>query len=354
VGDRRRRPPGGGAGGRRRRRRADGAGLSRPGAGPGVAAERDRIRGAHAGARGALVGVAVPATSANLGPGYDSFGVALDVPLVAVAVPPDGRRVVARGHGAGELPEGPDNLVWRGVEAWCAHVGAAVPDVTVVVDSAIPLQRGMGSSSAAAVAGLLLGRALAGGVVAADGLLALAAGLEGHPDNAAAAIHGGLVAVQDDGRVVRATPSPSLRPVLVVPAARQGTAEARAGLPAAVPLATAAANGARAAAVFAALAGLVPLDAALLRDELHEPTRLEAAPTTAAVVGALRAAGTPCALSGSGPAVLAVLPARDDAAVARLAAVVAEAAGGAALEVVPTAWDLAGASACPPAPARGG
>jgi homoserine kinase len=298
-----------------------------------------------------LVGVSVPATSANLGPGYDAFGVALDIPLVAVAGPPGDRRVLARGQGAADLPDGDDNLVWQALLAWCAHAGTAPPDVSITVDSRIPLQSGMGSSSAAAVAGLLLGRALTGGSAGTGALLDLATAFEGHPDNAAAAIAGGLVVALPGGRVHRATPTPALRPVLVVVDQRQSTSAARSVLPSAVPLAVAAANGARATAVFAGLAGLLPLDARDVVDALHEPARLPLMPTTAAVVEALRAEGIPCALSGSGPTVLAVLPARDEAAVERVRSVVAEAAaGGAATEVVPAGWDLAGAVVCPPPP----
>lgn len=324
-----------------------------------VAAERRRILARYPGGghvalqtplgEGVLAQVRVPATSANLGPGYDTFGLALDVPLVAIAGPRRDDRVTAEGLGAVELPTGDDNLVWRGVLAWCAGAGTPPPDVSILVDSAIPLQRGMGSSSAAAVAGLLLGRALTGGTASTEQLLALASELEGHPDNAGAAIAGGLVACTPDGRLHRTTPSPALRPVLIIPHQRQSTGEARAVLPQDVPLRSAAGNVARAAATFAGLAGALPLDARDMVDELHEPVRLPLMPTASATVAALRTAGVPCALSGSGPTVLAVLPARDDEAVGRLRRLVGEAVGDDAAEVLPAGWDLAGATARPPA-----
>lgn len=293
--------------------------------------------------------VRVPATSANLGPGYDALGVALDVPMLVAAGPRTAERVTSLGAGEGELPTGDDNLVWRAVLAWCDHTGAAVPDVSLTVRSPIPLERGMGSSSAAAVAGLVLARELVGGDGGTSAVLGLATELEGHPDNAAAAILGGLVLCLPDGQVRRATPDGGLRPVLLVPATRQSTDEARAALPAAVPLAEAAANGARVAATFAGLSGLVPLDPATMTDVLHEPTRLGLMPVSGALVAGLRAAGVPAALSGAGPAVLAVVPARDADAVAGVRAIADDVAAGLAVEVevVASAWDLSGARPVP-------
>lgn len=316
----------------------------------GVRDAADAIGGMHGEDESLLVGVSVPATAANLGPGYDALGVALAIPLVVVAGPRREARVTSTGFGAGELPTGDDNLVWRGVLAWCDHVGAEPPEVSVQVRSAIPLERGMGSSSAAAVAGLVLGRALVGGDGSARDVLAMATALEGHPDNAAAAILGGLTLCLPDGGLHRVAPDDGLRPVLVVPADRQSTDEARGLLPAEVPLATAAGNGARAAATFSGLAGLVPLTVEAMTDHLHEPTRLALMAGTGEVVSALREAGVPASLSGAGPAALAILPARDDDALGRLRDVVAEAAGGTAVEVLPTAWDLSGAVTCPPGP----
>lgn len=329
-----------------------------------VGAAQARITASHVGARGEGIGVAVPATSANLGPGYDSFGVALDIPLVAVVVPREERRIIARGLGGAELPSGEDNLVWQALRLWCQRTGTTPPDVSITVDSAIPLQRGLGSSSAAAVAGLLLGRALcgsgraggsgAGGVTSTLDLLAMATSLEGHPDNAAAALVGGLVACDGDGGYVRVTPTAGLRPVVLVPTQRQSTGEARSALPALVELGVAARNGALAATTFAALAGLVPLRAAHMVDALHEPHRLELMPTSSALIGALRAAGTPCALSGAGPSVLAVLPSHDDAALSALLEVVgAVTPADGEVEVVPTNWHLAGATVCPPGQTTG-
>lgn len=314
-----------------------------------VTDQRSRIVQAHQAAEATGVGVSVPATSANLGPGYDSFGVALDIPLVAACGARQDQRVVARGEGAGELPDGDDNLVWRAVLAWCGFAGTAPPDVSIHVDSAIPLERGLGSSSAAAVAGLLLGRALTGGSATITQLLGLATDLEGHADNAAAALVGGLVACTPDGLFDRFEPSPALRPIALVPTQRQSTAVARAALPTQVSLGAAAANIAHATSTFAGLTGLVPLRTAAMVDLLHEPVRLPLMPTSRALVEGLRAADVPAALSGAGPTVLAVIPDSDADVAARVRHVVRQVAVQPdQLEVVTTAWQLGGATVCPP------
>ncbi|WP_341252534.1 homoserine kinase [Euzebya pacifica] len=289
--------------------------------------------------RSVIAVVEVPATSANLGPGYDALGVALDVPMLAVAREPGPQRVTSHGLGAGELPTGEDNLVWRAVVAWCERVGAAVPDVSIDVHSAIPLERGMGSSSAAAVAGLALGRALVGGPGGNADVLELATQLEGHPDNAAAAIAGGLVACLPEGGFQRVTPDPGLVPVLLIPTTRQNTGHARGVLPVEVPLQVAAANGARAVATFAGLAGLLPLRADAMVDELHEPPRLAIMTMSGQLVAGLRDAGVPAALSGAGPSVLALL---DDPSRLTLVTDVVDAVDG-AVEVLVARWNLAGA-----------
>ncbi len=294
-----------------------------------------------------VVGVAVPATSANLGPGFDAFAVALDLHLTVWTTDREDRRVVAGGAGAEELPTDDDNLVWQALLAYCERFGAGVPDVSLAADNGIPLERGMGSSAAAAVAGVALGRALTGAGGRDRDLIELAARLEGHPDNAAAAVLGGLV-VCHGGTVTRLDPTDRLRPVLCVPLARQSTAAARALRPASVLLADAAANGARAAVVLAGLAGAVAWDPTAMRDVLHEPARLGAMVRSGALVAALRDAGVGACLSGAGPAVLAVVPSGGEDAVTRAAAGVPD------FEVRPARWDRAGAVACPPTVLPGG
>ena len=289
--------------------------------------------------------VAVPASSANLGPGYDALAVALDVRLEARTTPRGEQRVVTTGAGAGELPSGDDNLVWRTLVGFCERAGANVPDVSVQVDNPIPLERGLGSSAAAAVAGLALGRALTGAPASAHDLIALASELEGHADNAAAAVLGGLTLCRPGG-AARLEPSEGLRPVVCVPQVRQSTEAARGLLPGSVPLADAAANGGRVAAVLAGLVGMLPLDVEAMTDVLHEPARFGAMPASGQLVAALRGDGIPACLSGAGPSVLAVVAAGSRAAVQRVAAL-----AGAAWRVWPTAWDRSGVTACVGTPA---
>lgn len=285
------------------------------------------------------VAVEVPASCANLGPGFDALAVAVDLPLtVTVAAPRDDRRVAVAGEGAGELPEDDGNRVWQAFLAYCDWAGVAAPEISLAADSAIPLERGLGSSAAAAVAGVVLARAVTGGGGADADLVRLAAAFDGHADNVAAALHGGLVVVAD-GRARVLTPTEGLRPVLCVPEQRQATDAARGVLPEAVPLAEAAATAARAALVTAGLCGAAALDAEAMADVLHEPPRFAAMPATGALVRALREAGLPACLSGAGPTALAVADAGDAGAADRVARL-----AGAGWRVQPRRWHRAGAS----------
>jgi homoserine kinase len=173
----------------------------------------------------------------------------------------------------------------------------------------IPLERGLGSSAAAAVAGLLLGCRLAGTDLSLEELLELAVEIEGHADNVAAALLGGLVNVyryRGRWRVATASPAPLLRPVVLVPeTARLPTSEARDALPADVPLADAAFNAGRAALVWRALTADPELLAEALEDRLHEKVRLALVPPSGELFQTLRDAGVPVCVSGAGPSLLA-------------------------------------------------
>lgn len=294
--------------------------------------------------------VAVPASTANLGAGFDAFGLALSCYLGVRSVPRATQdvRVSLEGDGAAELPTGEDNLIWRSFVTACDRLGMPVPDVAVRGRTDIPSARGLGSSSAAIVAGLVLARALTGARVGDRDLVALGAELEGHPDNVAPALLGGLVAcgTTDDGALVvrRSNPTPALRPIVLVPATPQTTAAARAVLPASLPRAEVAEQAARAAHVLAALQGAWPSDPRLAGDRLHEPARTSVMTPSGAVLDALRTAGIHAWLSGAGSAVAAVLDAR-----APLPEEVAQVAEAHAFAVREVAVDLAGALACPDA-----
>jgi homoserine kinase len=293
--------------------------------------------------------VRVPATTANLGPGFDALGLALDRHLMVRSRDRGqaGVRVEAHGEGEGEVADGDDNLVWRALVAFCEHHDTAVPDVGLVAHCDVPLERGMGSSSAAIVAGLVLARALTGVAVGDRELVALADRLEGHPDNVAPALLGGLVACardRDGGLVVRrVNPAPALRPLLLVPELRQLTSEARSVLPATLARGEAAAQAARAAHVLAGMAGTWPVASTVAIDLIHEPARLQVMEPAGRVLEALRAAGVQAWLSGAGPSVALMVHRRDPDA-ARLAATIG-ADEGFRLEEVDV--DLTGALVCP-------
>lgn len=304
----------------------------------------------------APLGVEVPATSANLGPGFDALAVALDVSMKVVVAARGERRVLVDGPLRDELPSGDDNLVWRALVAYSAWAGVPVPDVSLLTRSEIPLERGMGSSAAAAVAGACVGRLLAAGGEGADprslgndgDLVNLAAELEGHADNAAAAMLGGVVVCAAD-RFFRLQPSERLRPVVCIPEARLATSAARALLPDTVAHADAAANGARTAVVLAGLTGALAWQPAAMCDVLHEPARFDALPDTGRLVAALRAEGIAACLSGAGPSVLAIVAAGDDASVE-----VVRRHAGQGWQVRACAWDRAGAAPLSGASARVG
>jgi homoserine kinase len=260
------------------------------------------------------VRVAVPATSANLGPGYDALGLALFLEDEVTAQVTAGEiRVHVVGEGAHEVPEGPDHLIVRAMLRTFELLGVGRPDgLALTCHNRIPHARGLGSSSAAIVAGIVLARAL---VVAAGGLddadaLRLATEIEGHPDNVAPCLLGGFTIAwtEDDGgaRAVRLDPEPSLRPTVLIPTTRGLTAHARAVLPAMVPHADAAFNAGRAALMVHALTAQPSLLLEATQDRLHQDYRASAMPETAALLRLLRRSGVPAFVSGAGPSVLAL------------------------------------------------
>lgn len=294
--------------------------------------------------------VQVPATTANLGPGFDAFGLALDLYLTVRTVPAAAQTERVRtsgGAGCSELATDDGNLVWRSFVACCEQHDVAVPDVGMVAQCEVPLERGLGSSSAAIVAGLVLARALTGVVIGDRDLLTLASTLEGHPDNVAPALLGGLVAcaTDDDGRLVvrRVNPAAHLRPLALVPATRQATTAARGVLPAHLSRADAAEQSARAGHVLAALTGTWPVAVGLAGDRLHEPARLAVMPASGAVVTDLRKAGVHAWLSGAGPSVAAAVPVLGDDRTGLISDIAVR--HGFAVHAV--RFDLSGALACP-------
>ena len=267
------------------------------------------------------VQVRVPATSANLGPGFDTLGLALSLHNEVVAEEADGITVRIEGEGADWLAQNGGNIVARGVRLAYDETGRAFRGCALTCVNRIPTARGLGSSAAAWVGGLVVGNALLGAPLSKDALLALAARAEGHPDNVAAAVLGGLTVscAVPAGIAAVSLPVPrSLAWVVLIPTMTRSTAEARALLPPSVPREDAVFNVQRVALLLASLqAGRSDTLGAALDDRLHQPYRLKLFPWLPDVAAAARAAGAlGCVLSGAGPALLAVVPG-DGGAVAR-------------------------------------
>lgn len=337
----------------------------------------------------------VPATSANLGPGFDALGLALglhdDLEVRALGSP--GVVVDVSGEGAGSVPRGEDHLVVRALRLALDHVGAPQTGLHLTCTNRIPHGRGLGSSAAAAVGGILLARALLAEpeLLDDDAVLALATELEGHPDNAAPALLGGATVAWLEGaderaeaptgghadapggghpaaggasgpaapshaavrpRAVRLDIHPDVAPVVVVPATELSTRRARGVLPATVPHADAAHQAGRAALLVEALARRPDLLLPATRDWLHQPYRRDVMPESLALVSALRARGVAAVVSGAGPTVLALartVPASDTGPGTDADAAVDEAFGGVmgGWAVLRPGVDLAGGSAWP-------
>lgn len=268
--------------------------------------------------------VTVPATSANLGPGFDSLGLALDLrDRLTGEVVADGLAVEVEGEGAEDVPRDDTHLVVRAMLAAFDEMGARPPGLRLHCANTIPHARGLGSSSAAIVGGIALARALvAGGTLLLDddGAFRLAAKIEGHPDNVAPAWYGGFTICAreaDDYVAVRAGIDPRVSTVALVPPEPVSTKLARGLLPASVPHADAAANAGRTALLVAALTSAPEHLHLATRDYLHQAYRRPAMPDSLDLVDALRATGRAAVISGAGPTVVVLCADGDRAALAR-------------------------------------
>lgn len=259
-----------------------------------------------------MVRVRVPATSANLGPGFDSMGLALAwYDEVSAEVIDSGVVVDVTGEGAPDIPRDASHLVVSSMAAGFNAWGQPMPGVHLRAHNSIPHSRGLGSSAAAIVAGLSLAWAIAHPGVPLDRteILRLATIAEGHPDNAAAAVHGGVVlAWSEDGHAdcVLLDAHPELEAVAFVPDHEVPTKGARAILPTDVPRLEAVAQATSAALLVAALTRHPEHLLVATRDWLHQPYRAHLMVESARLMASLREAGVPAFISGAGPAVLAV------------------------------------------------
>ncbi len=260
--------------------------------------------------------VRVPASAANLGPGFDTLGLALGLyDEIEASTADEGLVVEVSGEGEGTVPLTADHLVIRSLHATCEAFGTTLPGLRVRCRNAIPHGRGLGSSAAAAVGGAVLAAALLGRDIHAERetLLQVAAGMDGHADNAAASLLGGFVVAwkyseggADRFGVARLEPGAGLRPVALVPAEHSATAVTRRLLPGQVPLADAAFTASRTALAVCAFTAQPDLLFTATEDRLHQPYRREAYPASADLMDRLRARGIPAVVSGAGPTVLAL------------------------------------------------
>ena len=278
--------------------------------------------------------VLVPASSANLGPGFDSFGLALDLHNRFEAELAPEWSVSVEGEGADTLAVDGSNRVAAGMAAAFAAAGRPELRARIECVNGIALGNGLGSSAAAIVGGLLLGQALAGAELGDQRLLELANEIEGHPDNVAASLSGGFTVCWNQAGIVhsaRFEPARGLAAVVVVANAGLATTAARAMLPDAVSHADAAFNAARAGLLAASIAtGRPELLGAALADRLHQPYRAAAVPDLQAIHEILMEAGAAgVALSGAGPTIIGLVAANTDEAAHALAEEVAQRASAA-------------------------
>lgn len=267
--------------------------------------------------------VSVAASSANLGPGFDSLGLALGLyDEIEVQTTEAGLTVEVDGEGAGQLPTGANHRVVTAIRRGLAELGSEAPGLIVRCRNAIPHSRGLGSSASAVVGGLAAANAL----IAHSGreplstaqLIQLSSEFEGHPDNASASVLGGAVVSwtesgshSDRYGAVRLELHPDIRVFAAIPEFRSSTAETRVLLPDHVSHLQARFNLSRAALLVVALTERPDLLMAATDDQLHQPQRAAALPRSAELLHALRRSGVPAVLSGAGPSVL-VLSTRDD------------------------------------------
>ena len=258
------------------------------------------------------VTVRVPASTTNLGPGFDALGMALRLyNRVELGLTDGSIRVEVEGEGAGALETGRENLVYQAAARLFQGVGRELSGLEIRLRNAIPVSRGLGSSSTAIVGGLVGANALLGAPLDREGLLRLAVEIEGHPDNVTPALLGGfqVTSLTDEGLAHLGIPPPDgLRAVVCIPEARVSTAAARRVLPAQYSRADTVFNVSRVALLVAALlTGRTEVLRAAMQDRIHQPYRSSLIPGfEAALQGALEAGALGACLSGSGSTMLAL------------------------------------------------
>lgn len=283
----------------------------------------------------------VPASTANLGPGFDSLGMALPLFSGVSMKAAERTRIRLAGDHLEGVPTDKSNLVYGVAQQVFARAGADIPELDIVLESEIPLARGLGSSAAAIVGALVAANGLIGGPMTKDELFQMAAALEKHPDNVGAALFGGFVAAAWDGvraEAVRLEPPEQLEALAAIPAFELSTKAARGVLPQQVSLADAVFNVSNSSLLTAALAaGRLDALRHAMRDRLHQPFRTSMIPGMAEVLrGAPDRGALGAVLSGAGPTLL-MLVQTDDAKRGELEAYVKETMAAAGVQIE-TRW----------------
>lgn len=262
--------------------------------------------------------VRVPATSANLGPGFDCLGLALELwNETEFSTETSNNSISIHGEGRERLPTDERNTILKTARLLAERAGRLLPPLKLDCHNNIPLSSGLGSSSAALLTGLLGGNALLGNPYSQSEILTLAAELEGHPDNVSPALLGGLVisALQDGQVLYRRIEPPPLHITIVLPGFHLATKKARAALPKNIPHADAVFNTSRALLVVEAFrSGDLQLLGRVMEDRLHQPYRIPLIPGARDALEVMRLAGAEAAaLSGAGPSLVAFSSKREDA-----------------------------------------
>jgi len=292
------------------------------------------------------VAVEIPATSANLGPGFDTLGMAL-AHYDEYSAEPTGSKLVIEivGEGEKDAPRDESNLVFRAIKVVYDSMGKKVPVLKLVCHNNIPHGRGMGSSGAAVAGGVMLAAGLLANEVefSEQQLLEFATELEGHPDNVAPALFGGLTVawVDEEGpHHKKLTTHRGLSPLVLVPSNQMSTSLARSLQPQSVPHTDAVFNVSRSALLVAALTQSPELLLAATEDRLHQNYRSSAMPETSELIASLRTKGHPAVVSGAGPSVLVL----EDDPQKRLLAIAHVEKNFPSWQAMPLAVDVKGAS----------
>jgi len=258
--------------------------------------------------------VKVPASTANLGPGFDTLGMALSL-YAWIEMKVSAQTVIElHGEGMEGIPQDKSNLIYKVAQLVFDEAGVQLPEIHIAMYSDIPLTRGLGSSASAIIGALVAANALAGGLLSDDRLFQLATELEGHPDNVGASLFGGIVVASWDGQraeKVRITPHPKLETLVAIPEFQLLTEKARHALPQEIAMKDAVFNVGCSSLLVAALAtGQLELITHAMRDRLHQPYRAALIPGMSEILErAVEHGALGAALSGAGPTLIAFVEA---------------------------------------------